>query len=323
MGQLVDGVWQVGTAGAAGEDGQFHREESTFRHWLTADGGPGPQGQPGHAAASGRYRLYVSLACPWAHRALIMRALKGLESVLPVSVVHWYMGDQGWTFQPGRGVIPDPELQAEYLHHLYIAAKPGMTGKVTVPVLWDREQRSIVSNESADILRMFNEAFDGHGALPGDYYPAALRADIDAINARVYEAVNNGVYKAGFASTQQAYDEAVGPLFETLDMLDAQLQQSPWLVGGRMTEADIRLFTTLLRFDAVYHGHFKCNVRQIASYPGLNGLLQRMLAMPAVARTVDAHHITHHYYQSHRQLNPSGIVAKGPAWLRDLPPAQL
>jgi len=163
MGQLVDGVWQVGTAGAAGEDGQFHREESTFRHWLTADGGPGPQGQPGHAAASGRYRLYVSLACPWAHRALIMRALKGLESVLPVSVVHWYMGDQGWTFQPGRGVIPDPELQAEYLHHLYTAAKPGMTGKVTVPVLWDREQRSIVSNESADILRMFNEAFDGHG----------------------------------------------------------------------------------------------------------------------------------------------------------------
>lgn len=324
MGQLVDGRWQTGTAGAAGEDGRFQREEATFRHWLSADGAAGPGGEPGHQAEAGRYRLYVSLACPWAHRVLIVRALKGLQSLLPVSVVHWYMGEQGWTFAAGPGVVPDPERGARYLHELYAAARPGMTGKATVPVLWDRAQGSIVSNESADIIRMLNDAFDRLGALPGDYYPVAVRAQIDAVNARVYETVNNGVYKAGFAGSQQAYDEAVAPLFDTLDWLEARLQQQPWLVGGQMTEADIRLFTTLVRFDAVYHGHFKCNLRTLRSYPALQALLQRMLARPEIAATVNMDHIRKHYYQSHAQLNPSGIVPAGPDWVAAWPvPATL
>jgi len=319
MGQLVDGRWQTGTAGAADDDGRFKRDDAAFRHWLSADGAPGPEGQPGHPAQAGRYRLYVSLACPWAHRVLIVRALKGLQTLLPVSVVHWYMGEQGWSFQPGPGVVPDPERGAQHLHELYAAARPGMTGKVTVPVLWDREQGAIVSNESADIIRMLNTAFDGLGAAPGDFYPEPLRAQIDQVNDRVYEAVNNGVYKAGFAGSQQAYEEAAGPLFDTLDELDARLQAQPWLVAGQMTEADIRLFTTLVRFDAVYHGHFKCNQRTISSYPGLQGLLERMLAIPAIAGTVNFPHIISHYYQSHTQLNPSGIVPVGPAWTQTFP----
>ena len=315
MGMLIDGTWKQGTAGSAGADGHFAREEATFRRWVTADGQPGPEGQPGVAAAPDRFRLYVSLACPWAHRTLIMRALKGLESMIPVSVVHWYMGDQGWSFEPGEGVVADPEHGARYLHELYAAARPGMTGKVTVPVLWDRHEGCIVSNESADILRMFNDAFDGIGARTGDYHPAPLRGRIDAVNAEVYEAVNNGVYKAGFASTQAAYEEAIGPLFGTLDALDARLQQAPWLVGEAMTEADIRLFTTLVRFDPVYAVHFKCTVRRIADYPGLHAFVQRMLDIPEVAATVDMTHIKRHYYQSHRHLNPHGIVPVGPAQL--------
>ena len=312
MGMLVDGTWQEGTAGAADEDGHFKREESTFRDWLSADGSAGPNGEPGVKAAPGRFRLYVSLACPWAHRALIVRALKGLEDMMPVSVVNWHMGDQGWTFEPGPQVTPEPERGARYLHELYAAAKPGMTGKVTVPVLWDRERGRIVSNESADIIRMFNTAYDGLGAKAGDFYPVTLCAEIDAINERVYATVNNGVYQAGFASTQQAYEEAVGPLFETLTWLDQRLQQSEWLVDDVMTEADIRLFTTLIRFDSVYYVHFKCNVRRIADFAGLHAFVARMMAIPEVADTVNFEHIKHHYYGSHRHLNPSGIVPVGP-----------
>jgi putative glutathione S-transferase len=302
MGMLVDGTWQEGTAGAADKDGHFKREESTFRDWLSADGSAGPKGEPGVKAAPGRFRLYVSLACPWAHRTLIV----------PVSVVNWHMGDQGWTFEPGPQVAPEPERGARYLHELYAAAKPGMTGKVTVPVLWDRERGRIVSNESADIIRMFNTAYDGLGAKAGDFYPVALRAEIDAINERVYATVNNGVYQAGFASTQKAYEEAVEPLFETLTWLDQQLQQREWLVGGVMTEADIRLFTTLIRFDSVYYVHFKCNVRRIADFGGLHAFVARMMAIPEVRDTVNFQHIKHHYYESHRHLNPLGIVPVGP-----------
>ncbi|QNR97129.1 glutathione S-transferase family protein [Stenotrophomonas sp. 169] len=313
MGMLIDGVWQKGTAGAAGEDGQFHREEASFRRWLTADGGNAPTGEPAVQAEPARFRLYVSLACPWAHRTLIVRALKGLETLIPLSVVNWHMGDNGWSFAPGPLVTPDPERNATYLHELYQAAKPGMTGKVTVPVLWDSERGEIVSNESADIIRMFNEAYDALGARPGDFYPAELRGEIDQVNDKVYDAVNNGVYKAGFAATQQAYEEAIGPLFETLDELDALLQTQDWLVGGVMTEADIRLFTTLIRFDSVYYVHFKCNVKRIADYPGLHAFVQRMMDIEAVASTVNFQHIKHHYYESHAHLNPSGIVPAGPA----------
>lgn len=312
MGMLVEGTWQEGTAGAADKDGHFKREESTFRDWLSADGSAGPDGEPGVKAAPGRFRLYVSLACPWAHRTLIVRALKGLEDMMPVSVVNWHMGDQGWTFEPGPQVTPEPERGARYLHELYAAVKPGMTGKVTVPVLWDRERGRIVSNESADITRMFNTAFDGLGAKAGDFYPVALRAGIDAINKRVYATVNNGVYKAGFASTQKAYEEAVGPLFDSLSWLDERLQQREWLVGDAMTEADIRLFTTLIRFDSVYYVHFKCNVRRIADFAGLHAFVARMMAIREVANTVNFEHIKHHYYGSHRHLNPSGIVPVGP-----------
>lgn len=312
MGMLIDGKWQQGTAGSAEADGHFKREAATFRRWVTADGTPGPDGQTGVAAAADRFRLYVSLACPWAHRTLILRKLKGLESLIPVSVVHWHMGDNGWTFAEGDGVTPDPEHHADFLHQLYSAACPGMTGKVTVPVLWDRSDGTIVSNESADIIRMFNTAFDGLGARPGNYYPKPLRLEIDQINERVYDTVNNGVYKAGFASTQQAYEDAVAPLFESLAWLDAQLRTREWLVGDTLTEADIRLFTTLIRFDPVYAVHFKCNVRRIADFPGLHAFVGRMLAVPGVADTVNMDHIKRHYYQSHRHLNPSGIVPAGP-----------
>lgn len=315
MGMLVDGSWQEGTAGGAEQDGHFKRTESTFRHWLSADGRPGPDGEPGVAAARDRFRLYVSLACPWAHRTLIVRALKGLDALLPVSVVNWHMGAQGWTFAPGPQVTPEPERGARYLHELYAAAQPGMTGKVTVPVLWDRARGTIVSNESSEIIRMFNTAFDALGARAGDFYPAALRGEIDAVNERVYATLNNGVYQAGFAATQQAYEEAIGPLFDTLAWLDARLQRDAWLVGGVMTEADIRLFTTLIRFDAVYFVHFKCNVRRIADHPELHAFVARMMAIPEVAATVDMTHIKQHYYGSHRHINPSGIVPVGPAQL--------
>ncbi len=313
MGRMIDGVWHAGKVTEDSKGGAFRRQDSGFRDWVTADGGPGPDGQPGRPAAPGRYHLYVSHACPWAHRTLIMRALKGLEAMIAVSVVDPVMLDHGWTFATERGGTGDPLHGSDYLWQLYARARQGYSGKVTVPVLWDTETDTIVSNESSEIIRMMTRAWDACGAAPGDYYPEPLRAEIDAINAIVYDRVNNGVYKSGFATTQAAYEEAVGPLFDTLDMLEERLAGQDWLVGDRMTEADIRLFTTLVRFDAVYVGHFKCNIRRIVDYPALEAFLERMLAIPGIGRTVHLDHIKTHYYASHRDLNPCGIIPVGPA----------
>ncbi|HNR23518.1 MAG TPA: glutathione S-transferase family protein [Steroidobacteraceae bacterium] len=310
MGLLIDGEWHDEWYDTA--DGEFRREEASFRDWLTADGGAGPGGQRGHRAEAGRYRLYVSYACPWAHRTLIVRALKGLENLVPVSVVHWRMLEHGWTFADGPGVTPDPVMGAQFLYQLYTRARPGMTGRVTVPLLWDQATNTVVNNESSELIRMLNTAYDGLGAKPGDYYPEPLRGAIDEINARVYPNVNNGVYRAGFATTQSAYENAVRALFETLDWLEQRLSAQNWLVGGRLTEADIRLFTTLLRFDAVYHGHFKCNLRRIADYPALHAFTARIMEIPGVRETVHFDHIKRHYYESHRTINPTGIVPLGP-----------
>ena len=289
------------------------RPRTTFRNWVTRDGTAGPTGAAGFAAAPGRYHLYVSFACPWAHRTLIMRALKGLKHLVSLSVVHWRMLDQGWTFADGPGVIPDPVLGARTLYQIYLAADRSYTGHVTTPVLWDKLTGTIVNNESAEIIRMFNAAFDEVGACPGDYYPAALREEIDALNERIYETVNDGVYKAGFATAQTAYEVAVGKLFETLEWLEGRLARRRYLCGDRVTEADIRLLVTLLRFDLVYFSHFKCNVRRIADCPNVSGYVRDLYQMPGVAATFDAGHIKRHYYESHRTLNPSGIVPVGPA----------
>ena len=312
MGLLIDGVWHKRWYDTGSTGGRFERKESGFRNWVTADGSPGPSGKGGFRAEPGRYHLYVSLACPWAHRTLILRALKGLESAVTVSVVHWLMDDDGWGFAPGPNVVPDPVLGADKLREVYLAADRRYTGRVTVPVLWDRETATIVSNESAEIIRMFNAAFDGVGAAEGDFYPEALRSEIDRVNDRVYDTVNNGVYKAGFATTQEAYEEAVGPLFDSLDWLEGILSKRRWLVGGALTEADIRLFTTLVRFDPVYAGHFKCNLRLIADYPSLSGFTRDLYQVPGVAATVDLEHIKRHYYESHGTINPSGVVPAGP-----------
>jgi len=317
MGMLIDGVWQAqdpepAKADAARAPGRFERAETAFRNWVTPDGRPGPTGSDGFSAAPGRYHLYVSLACPWAHRTLIMRALKGLEAIIPVSVTHWLMAEQGWTFSPAEGVIPDPLFNSRYLHEIYTRADTHHSGRVTVPVLWDQHTQTIVNNESSEIIRMFNSAFDAVGARPGDYYPAALRAEIDALNARIYETVNNGVYKAGFATTQAAYEDAVTPLFATLDWLEERLAQSRFLCDDTLTEADIRLFTTLVRFDAVYHGHFKCNIRRLSDYRNLWAYTRDVYQVPGVSATVNLGHIKRHYYQSHRRINPTGIVPAGP-----------
>jgi putative glutathione S-transferase len=313
MGLLVDGIWQDKWYDTKASKGRFERAESRFRNWVTADGSAGPSGESGFKAEPGRYHLYVSYACPWAHRTLIFRALKGLEETIPVSVVHWHMGEKGWTFEPGPGVVPDPIHHAKVLAEVYVAADPKYTGRVTVPVLWDKRRGTIVNNESAEIIRMFNSAFDGTGAAPGDYYPAALRSEIDALNDRIYPTVNNGVYKAGFATSQEAYEEAVYPLFETLDFLEDRLSSRRYLCGDRLTEADWRLFTTLLRFDPVYVGHFKCNIRRIADYPRLSRYLEDLLAVPGVRGTVNLAHIKGHYYGSHKTINPTGIVPVGPS----------
>lgn len=319
MGLLVDGVWQEQEPAAGAAAGRFERAETGFRNWITPTGRPGRTGQDGFSATAGRYHLYVSLACPWAHRTLIMRALKGLEPLVSVSVTHWLMAEQGWTFAPGEGVIPDALFNSRFLHELYTRADTRYTGRVTVPVLWDRHTQTIVNNESSEIIRMFNSAFDAMGAAAGDYYPRDRRAEIDAVNARVYETLNNGVYKAGFAGTQAAYEAALVPLFETLDWLEARLGQSRFLVGEALTEADIRLFTTLVRFDAVYHGHFKCNVRRIVDYPNLWAYTRDIYQLPGVAPTVNMLHIKRHYYMSHKRINPAGIVPVGPALDFDAP----
>ncbi len=312
MGLLVNGQWQDKWYDTASTGGRFVRKEAAFRNWVTADGAPGPSGEGGFPAQAGRYHLYVSLACPWAHRTLILRRLKGLQDMIGVSVVHWLMRDEGWTFADGPGVVPDSVNGARVLHQVYTAAQPDYTGRVTVPVLWDKARATIVSNESSEIIRMLNTAFDGIGALPGDYYPEPLRAEIDAINARVYDTVNNGVYKAGFATTQSAYDEAIGPLFASLDWIEDRLAGQRFLTGEALTEADIRLFTTLVRFDAVYVGHFKCNMRRIADYPNLSAYVRDVYQWPGIAATVNIEHIKRHYYESHLTLNPAGVVPRGP-----------
>jgi len=312
MGLLVDGEWRDQWYDTRSTGGRFKRDVSRFRNWITADGRAGPSGASGFQAEAGRYHLYVSYACPWAHRTLIFRKLKGLEDMISVSVVHWYMAENGWTFADGDGVVPDPIHDADYLYQVYQAADASYTGRVTVPVLWDKTKHTIVSNESADIIRMFNSAFDGIGATEGDYYPEGLRKEIDEINARVYTTVNNGVYKAGFATTQEAYEEAVEPLFESLEWLDGRLSTQRYLMGDRITEADWRLFTTLLRFDPVYVGHFKCNRRRIVDFENLWPYVRDLYQVPGVAETVHMDHIKSHYYGSHETINPIRIVPVGP-----------
>ncbi|MFQ5565280.1 MAG: glutathione S-transferase family protein [Paracoccaceae bacterium] len=313
MGHLVDGVWHQERQKAVSADGHFRRQPAVFRNWITADGGPGPSGEGGFAAASGRYHLYVSYACPWAHRTLIIRVLKGLEKHIGVSVVHPLMKADGWTFASDYdGATGDLALGKRFLREVYLAAEPRATCRASVPVLWDRERGTIVSNESSEIIRMFNSAFDGLTGNREDYYPEPLRAEIDALNARVYETVNNGVYKAGFARSQAAYEEAVTALFATLDWLEARLAGRRYLAGDRITEADWRLFTTLVRFDAVYVGHFKCNLRRIIDYPALSGYLRELYQWPGVATTTRLDHIKFHYHASHESLNPRGIVPLGP-----------
>ena len=312
MGQLVNGEWTITPVTGDRSDGRFVRKDATFRSWITADGAPGPSGEGGFSAEPGRYHLYVSYACPWAHRTLIMRALKGLESAISVSVTHWFMGDRGWSFDPGEGTEADPINNARYVHQLYQRAEPQMNGRATVPVLWDRQTGKIVSNESSEIIRMFNSAFDASGAAPGDYYPEPLRAEIDDVNARVYDTLNNGVYKSGFARNQAAYEAAVLPLFETMDWLESRLDTQRYLVGDQLTEADIRLFTTLVRFDSVYVGHFKCNIRRLIDYPALWAYTRDIFQTPGVEATVNLQHIKQHYYQSHETVNPTRVVPVGP-----------
>jgi glutathionyl-hydroquinone reductase len=312
MGMLVDGVWHDQWYDTKSTGGRFVRKAATFRNWVTPDGSPGPSGRGGFRAEPGRYHLYISLACPWAHRTLIFRKLKGLEDMISLSVVHWLMLENGWTFADGPAVVPDPLHGARFLHEIYTRAEPHYTGRVIVPVLWDKATDTIVSNESSEIIRMFNSAFDETGAAPGNFYPENLRLGIDGWNARIYATVNNGVYKAGFATTQEAYEEAFVELFATLGVLEEHLGTHRYLLGGRLTEADWRLFTTLVRFDPVYFGHFKCNLRRIADYPNLSGYLRDLYQMPGIAETVDIWHIKGHYYGSHRTINPTGIVPLGP-----------
>ncbi|HXZ91256.1 MAG TPA: glutathione S-transferase family protein [Burkholderiales bacterium] len=322
MGQLIDGQWRDARSDWQIAKGRFVRAESKFRDWVTADGGAGPTGNGGFRAAPGRYHLYVSRACPWAHRTLIFRSLKGLEDIVGLSVVHWHLGREGWTFEPTEGVVADSVNGARLLREIYLKSDPRCTSRVTVPVLWDRERGVIVNNESADIIRMFNSAFDGVGATPGDYYPLELRNEIDALNERIYRTLNNGVYRAGFAATQEAYEEAFVQVFETLDWLEARLGAQRYLAGHRVTEADWRLFTTLVRFDAVYYSHFKCNLRRLVDYPNLWHYARELYQWPGVAATVDLGHIKRHYYGSHEKLNPSGIVPLGPQLDFSAPPSR-
>ncbi len=319
MGLLIDGKWHDQWYDTKSSGGRFIRQTSQFRNWITPDGSSGPTGRGGYKAEPDRYHLYVSYACPWAHRTLIMRALKGLEEMVGLSVVHWRMLENGWTFAEGPGVIPDPVCNAAYLYELYLAAEPSYSGRVTVPMLWDRKTGTIVNNESSEIIRMFNSAFDGIGAKPGDYYPPDLRGEIDALNARIYETVNNGVYKAGFATSQRAYDEAIGQLFDSLDWLEERLSSRRYLCGSRLTEADIRLLTTLLRFDLVYVGHFKCNIRRLVDYPNLWAYTRDLYQMPAIRQTVNFEHAKRHYYESQLTVNPTGIVPAGPRLDFDTP----
>lgn len=312
MGLLIEGKWHTDWYDTKSTGGKFQRTASGFRNWITKDGSPGLTGKGDFKAEPDRYHLYVSLACPWAHRALIFRKLKGLEELITISSVNSFMGDQGWTFKSGNGVIPDSVNHKSRLHEIYTKTSENYTGRVTVPMLWDKHKDTIVSNESSEIIRMFNSAFDDVGAAVGDFYPADKRQEIDAINELIYNNVNNGVYKTGFATTQAAYDEAVTNLFEVLEKLEQVLSGSRYLIGDQITEADWRLFTTLVRFDAVYVGHFKCNKKRIIDFPELSNYVLDLYQYPGISSTVDFEHIKAHYYASHENLNPSLIVPCGP-----------
>lgn len=312
MGLLLDGVWHDVWYDNKNSGGEFVRQSSQFRNYVTADGSPGPTGKGGFKAETGRYHLYVSYACPWAHRTLIFRRLKGLEEHISLSVVHYLMLDKGWVFKEEDGATQDHLFGAAALSEIYTRADPNYSGRVTVPVLWDKQTDTIVSNESAEIIRMFNSAFDDITGNDFDFYPEELRGKIDALNAFVYDKINNGVYKCGFATSQAAYEKNVDALFASLDTLETRLDDKRYLFGERPTEADWRLFTTLVRFDPVYVGHFKCNLRRIADYPNLYRYFRRLHDEPGIAGTVNLHHIKHHYYGSHRTINPTGIVPLGP-----------
>jgi putative glutathione S-transferase len=316
MGELVEGKWRDAWYETKETGGAFVRPPTRFRNWVTRDGAPGPSGEGGFPAEPDRYHLYVSLACPWAHRTLIIRKLKKLGDVISVSVVAPHMLAEGWEFNEEW---PDDLYGSRRLYEIYLKADPAYSGRVTVPVLWDKSRSAIVSNESADIIRMFNSAFDAFGDASLDFYPEPLRAEIDALNALVYETVNNGVYRAGFATTQSAYEEAFRALFNTLDELDTRLDEQRFLLGDPLTEADWRLFTTLVRFDAVYYSHFKCNRRRITDYPNLSGYLRDLFQMPGVKDTVHFDHIKQHYYYSHATINPTRIVPLGPLLILDAP----
>ncbi|MDJ0612702.1 MAG: glutathione S-transferase family protein [Rhizobiaceae bacterium] len=312
MGLLVDGVWKDQWYDTKKSGGKFERSAAQFRNWITKDGSAGPSGEAGFKAEAGRYHLYVSLACPWAHRTLIFRALKGLEDMVSLSVVHWYMAENGWTFEKDEnGLGGDDLFGSDFAHQIYTKADPNYSGRVTVPILWDKQKNTIVSNESSEIIRMFNSEFDDIGAKQGDYYPSEKRAEIDALNERIYDTFNNGVYRCGFATTQEAYDEAIGPLFETMDFLDERLKNSRFLVGDEPTEADWRLLTTLLRFDPVYHGHFKCNKKMLMEYEYLWPYTRDLYQWPGVAETFNIEHIRKHYYVSHETINPHRVLPTG------------
>ncbi len=320
MGLLVDGEWKDQWYDTKSTGGKFKRSTAGFRNWITADGSAGPSGEGGFKAESGRYHLYVSYACPWAHRALIFRKLKGLEDHVGVSAVHPDMLSDGWTFeQDFDGATGDRLYGLPFLREIYLKADPKVSGRVTVPVVWDKERETIVSNESAEVIRMLNTAFDGITGNSDDYWPEELRSDIEPVNERIYDTLNNGVYKSGFATTQEAYEEAVHPLFDTLDWLEDRLGDNRYLMGDRITEADWRLFTTLVRFDPVYHGHFKCNRRKIAEYPNLWGYTRELYQWPGVAETVHFDHIMRHYHYSHETINPNRIVPIGPDLDYDAP----
>jgi glutathionyl-hydroquinone reductase len=313
MGLLVDGVWQDEPHAQRTQAGRFVRPTTCFRRWVTEDGSAGASGEGGFPAARGRYHLYVSLACPWAHRTLIMRKLKGLDEIVSISMVEPLYGPHGWWFGTSPGTIPDSVNGASELAEIYLRADPKYTGRVSVPVLWDKERHTIVNNESAEIIRMFNGAFGRFTNVRTDYYPPPLRAEIDRLNTLVYENINNGVYRTGFATTQDAYEEAFRSVFAALDEIEARLARQRYLAGGEITEADWRLFPTLVRFDAVYYSHFKCNLRRIIDYPNLWNYLRDIYQQPGVAETVNMDHIKRHYYGSQRHVNPTGIVPLGPA----------
>ncbi|HXZ46872.1 MAG TPA: glutathione S-transferase family protein [Pseudolabrys sp.] len=310
MGLLVDGVWQDDVSRT--KDGHFIRPATQFRNWVTPDGGPGPTGEGGFAAENGRYHLYVSLACPWAHRTIIFRKLKALENAISMSIVSPDMGREGWTFNISEGSSGDTVNGKSKLSEIYLLANARYSGRVSVPVLWDKKRKTIVNNESSEIIRMLNSAFDAFTNVHTDYYPAPLRAEIDRLNDLIYPNVNNGVYRAGFATSQVAYEQAFRNVFDTLDDIEQILSQHRYLAGNTITEADWRLFSTLIRFDAVYYSHFKCNWRRIADFENLSNYLRDLYQVPGVAETVSIEQIKRHYYGSQRQVNPTGIVPVGP-----------